>query len=468
MTEPVVLRGTFWIALLTVLRAISPPVIAVLSLRVLVELYGVRFDADFTMLAVLVAVLGTFLLQPPRNGPNRLMPRSGPFAVHIVVRWLLLLAVLFAIGYVVKASTEFARRVVLTWALVTPLLLILVGVALDELLRRGLLAASQTRRAVIAGFNETSRALAERLAKHPELCMSVAGFFDDRSATRLGVGNGAELLGGLSELPDFVRARGIDMIFISLPMRHIQRVVDLLDDLRDTTCSIYYLPDIVVFDLIQSRTLDILGMPAVAMCETPFYGYRGVMKRLTDLIVASLGLVILSPLMLVIAILVRTTSPGPAIFKQRRYGLDGREIMIYKFRTMTVAEDGDEIRQASKNDHRTTRVGRALRRTSLDELPQLINVLEGQMSLVGPRPHAVVHNEEYRKLIKGYMIRHKVLPGITGLAQINGCRGETASLEDMEARIRFDLDYLRNWSPLLDLRILCITALRLLRDEKAY
>jgi putative colanic acid biosynthesis UDP-glucose lipid carrier transferase len=251
-------------------------------------------------------------------------------------------------------------------------------------------------------------------------------------------------------------------------MRHIQRVVALLDDLKDTTCSIYYLPDIVVFDLIQSRTLDILGVPAVAMCETPFYGYRGVMKRLTDVVLGSLVLVGLSPLMVLIAIVVRVTSPGPVIFKQRRYGLDGREIMVYKFRTMTVAEDGAEIRQASKNDHRTTPIGRALRRYSLDELPQLINVLQGQMSLVGPRPHAVAHNEQYRKLIKGYMIRHKVLPGITGLAQINGCRGETTSLEAMEARIRFDLDYLRNWSPLLDLRILFVTALRLLRDEKAY
>lgn len=468
MTEPLVLRSAFWIALLTVLRAIAPPAVAVLVLLVVTQFFGERFDQAFTMLAVLAVVLGAFLLQAPRDVPQRLMPRRGPLAVHIVLRWLLMLAVLFAIGYVTRFSNEFPRRVVLTWAFVTPMLLVLVGVALDELLRRGLLAASQSRRVVIAGFNDTSRTLAERLSKNPELCMSVAGYFDDRSAQRLGVGNGPKLLGGLSDLPGFVRMHGIEVIFIALPMRHIQRVVDLLDALRDTTCSIYYLPDIVVFDLIQSRTLDILGIPAVAMCETPFYGYRGVMKRLTDLILASLVLVISLPLLLLIALLVRVSSPGPVIFKQRRYGLDGLEIMVYKFRTMTVAEDGGEIRQASKNDHRTTAIGRALRRYSLDELPQLINVLQGQMSLVGPRPHAVAHNEQYRKLIKGYMIRHKVLPGITGLAQINGCRGETASLADMEGRIKFDLDYLRHWSPLLDLRILCVTALRLLHDKKAY
>jgi putative colanic acid biosynthesis UDP-glucose lipid carrier transferase len=167
-------------------------------------------------------------------------------------------------------------------------------------------------------------------------------------------------------------------------------------------------------------------------------------------------------------VLVRLSSPGPVIFRQRRYGLDGREITVYKFRTMTVTEDGSEVRQASKSDSRVTPIGAWLRRSSIDEIPQFINVLQGRMSLVGPRPHAVVHNEQYRKLIKGYMVRHKVLPGITGLAQINGCRGETSNLEDMEERVRFDLDYLRHWSPMLDLKILVFTVLKLFRDDKAY
>jgi putative colanic acid biosynthesis UDP-glucose lipid carrier transferase len=156
------------------------------------------------------------------------------------------------------------------------------------------------------------------------------------------------------------------------------------------------------------------------------------------------------------------------IFKQRRYGLDGREIRVFKFRTMTVVEDGGSIRQATRDDARITRIGRVLRRYSIDELPQLFNVVMGNMSLVGPRPHAVAHNEEYRKLIKGYMMRHKVLPGITGLAQVNGCRGETAKLEEMKARIEFDLDYLRRWSPALDLKILVKTVFVLLGDRKAY
>jgi putative colanic acid biosynthesis UDP-glucose lipid carrier transferase len=170
----------------------------------------------------------------------------------------------------------------------------------------------------------------------------------------------------------------------------------------------------------------------------------------------------------IIAILVKISSPGPIIFKQRRYGLDGREIAVYKFRTMRVTEDGAKIRQASKSDSRITKIGSFLRRSSLDELPQVINVLQGRMSLVGPRPHAVAHNEEYRKLIKGYMVRHKVLPGITGLAQVNGCRGETAQLEDMQARVNYDLDYLRYWTPMLDIKILLLTAVKVFRDDKAY
>jgi putative colanic acid biosynthesis UDP-glucose lipid carrier transferase len=244
--------------------------------------------------------------------------------------------------------------------------------------------------------------------------------------------------------------------------------MNLLDDLRDTTASIYYVPDIFVFDLIQARSGEIHGIPVVAMCETPFYGYRGVAKRLTD-IVLSMGILLSTlPLFVLVAILVKISSPGPIIFKQRRYGLDGHEIAVYKFRTMRVTEDGAQIRQASKTDSRITPIGRFLRRSSLDEIPQLINVLQGRMSLVGPRPHAVAHNEEYRKLIKGYMVRHKVLPGITGLAQVNGCRGETSQLEEMQARVNYDLDYLRRWSPMLDIKILLMTVVKVFRDEKAY
>jgi putative colanic acid biosynthesis UDP-glucose lipid carrier transferase len=298
--------------------------------------------------------------------------------------------------------------------------------------------------------------------------MHVEGFFDDRSAERLGLSGRTRLLGTLPELVAHVKKQRIDVVFVALPVRHIRRVIQLLDELRDTTASVYYVPDIFAIDLIQARSGELFGIPVVALCETPFYGYRGVIKRIIDIALATTILIIAAPLLCVLAALVKTSSPGPIIFKQRRYGLDGREIIVYKFRSMTVLEDGERIVQASKQDARITPVGRFMRRYSLDELPQLVNVLQGHMSLVGPRPHAVAHNEEYRKLIKGYMIRHKVPPGITGLAQVNGCRGETARVEDMQARVDYDLEYLRRWSPLLDLKILVMTAIRLLRDEKAY
>jgi putative colanic acid biosysnthesis UDP-glucose lipid carrier transferase len=187
-----------------------------------------------------------------------------------------------------------------------------------------------------------------------------------------------------------------------------------------------------------------------------------------DLGLSVLALTMLAPLLILVAAGIRLTSPGPALFRQRRYGLDGQEIRVFKFRTMSVMEDGETIRQATPGDERITPLGRILRRYSIDELPQLINVIQGSMSLVGPRPHAVAHNEEYRKLIRGYMIRHKVLPGITGLAQVSGCRGETVRLEDMQARVRFDLEYLRHWTPLLDLKILIKTGFMLFRDRNAY
>ena len=295
-----------------------------------------------------------------------------------------------------------------------------------------------------------------------------AGPSSDRSVDRVEPMGDFQMLGRLKDLVGYVQAHKIDVIFVALPIRHIQRVMDLLDDLRDSTASIYFVPDVFVFDLIQSRTAEIMGIPVVALCETPFYGYRGVMKRVTDLSF-TLGIMVFAlPVMLVIAMLVKLTSPGPVIFQQPRYGLDGHEILVYKFRSMTVTEDGATVTQATKQDARITPIGRILRKYSLDELPQLFNVLEGRMSLVGPRPHAVAHNEQYRRLIKGYMLRHKVLPGITGLAQVNGCRGETAELEQMQARVNYDLDYLRHWTPSLDFKILVKTAQKLLHDSKAY
>jgi putative colanic acid biosynthesis UDP-glucose lipid carrier transferase len=219
---------------------------------------------------------------------------------------------------------------------------------------------------------------------------------------------------------------------------------------------------------MQARFNSVGGIPVVAACESPFSGVDSVVKNVSDFVLALFILVLLSPIMAGIALAVVLTSPGPAIFKQRRYGLNGEEITVYKFRSMRVREDGQNVVQAQKNDPRVTQIGAFLRKTSLDELPQFINVLQGRMSIVGPRPHAVAHNELYRKLIKGYMLRHKVRPGITGWAQVNGMRGETEVLEKMQGRIDHDLYYLQNWSIWFDLWIIIRTVWVVLRRDNAY
>jgi putative colanic acid biosynthesis UDP-glucose lipid carrier transferase len=470
MNDSILGRQSFTHFLVALAQGVMPAIISLANLIAITTwVRGTEFGQLYVALGAVSTALALLLLQPTRLGTSHFGVDRSTLVVSIVTRWIALLGILLAIGYATKYSEEYSRVVIFLWGITTPVLLVISELAFHRLSRSLQLAAGEIRTAVFAGCNEVSLQLAQRIAVADVLRIQVAGFFDDRGADRLGMGDQATLLGRLPEMAAYVKEKGVDMIFVSLPMRHVQRVIDLLDELRDTTASIYYLPDIFVYDLIQSRTGEVLGMPVITMCETPFYGYRGVVKRLTDVTIAATALLLLSPLLLFIALLVKLTSPGPVIFRQRRYGLDGAEITVYKFRSMTVTEDGDNIQQARRNDSRLTPIGGFLRRTSIDELPQLINVLQGRMSLVGPRPHAVAHNEQYRKLIKGYMIRHKVPPGITGWAQVNGCRGETAQLEEMQARVAYDIEYLRHWSVALDLRILWRTFLMLFRRErKAY
>jgi putative colanic acid biosynthesis UDP-glucose lipid carrier transferase len=466
MSEPVLIKRNFLIAFVVVLQTITPPLVATAALFIIAPLWGLILPA--AALAVTLTLVFLVLVRPPRTLLSQLSWQPLLITGGVVGRWLLLLAVLAIIGSATGAISTYPGHAILCWMLLTPVVLVLATLGVSRIMRRAILSAVSSRKVIFAGYNSTSLNIARTLSSNTALRLHVEGFFDDRAADRLQLEPDARLIGKLSDLAGYVRDCAIDVIYIALPIRHVQRVLDLLDDLRDTTSSIYFIPDIFVFDLIQARSGELNGFPVVAMCETPFYGYRGLVKRLIDIGVSICLLVLTSPLLLLIALLVKLSSAGPVLFRQRRYGLDGQEIVVYKFRTMTVTEDGEHVRQASATDHRITPIGRLLRRYSLDELPQFVNVLQGRMSVVGPRPHAVAHNELYRKLIKGYMVRHKVLPGITGLAQINGARGETAKLEEMEQRVRHDLDYLRRWSPLLDLKIVLLTARRIFRDEKAY
>ena len=413
----------------------------------------------------LILVLIVFSLTFPGNAPKHTTILA--LAREVLTSWLVVVGLLLLIGWATKTLNSFDLRVIGAWTIATPFVLFAVYLLIPVVLPRLLAAKGVQRTAVIAGEGHLGRELAQRIRANPFLGVRIVGYFEDRSPERIGAKTG-ETLGSLSQLAEYVKTHRIDLIYITLPMASQRRILTLLEELHDTTASIYFTPDIFLFDLIQARMDSIEGMPVVAVCETPFYGINSLIKRASDILLASVILTLVSPFMLAIAIGIKLTSPGPALFKQRRYGIDGREIVVYKFRTMTVLEDGNTITQATQNDRRVTRFGALLRRTSLDELPQFINVLQGCMSVVGPRPHAVAHNEMYRNLIRGYMIRHKVKPGITGLAQVSGLRGETDTLDKMKARIDCDLTYLRDWSLHLDLLIVVKTIFVVLKKQDAY
>ncbi len=387
--------------------------------------------------------------------------------LRVLTLWAIAVALVLAVADAIHQIREFPLLLFFTWLATGAPSLVLSHRLVD---RFGTLLArtgAHTRTAAIVGANAVGHELARQFRDHPEQRTTVAGFFDNRPPLRSGL-TPDQFLGPLENVGEVVKRRGIDVVFIALPMASQPRILRLLRELGDTTASIYFVPDIFISDLVQVQVSDVNGIPTLALCESPFDATNRLLKRLFDLIVASLIFVVALPVMALIAIAVKLDSPGPILFKQRRYGIDGREIVVYKFRSMTTLEDGERVPQVQRENPHVTRVGAMLRRLSLDELPQLFNVLQGRMSLVGPRPHAVAHNELYRHLIDGYMLRHKVLPGITGLAQIRGCRGETATVEAMRRRVRYDLTYLSNWSVQLDLYILFATLLYSWRDPASY
>jgi putative colanic acid biosynthesis UDP-glucose lipid carrier transferase len=390
--------------------------------------------------------------------------------VCALITWSFTLLIVVAVGYLTAHAGTFSRGAMLLWLISTPLLIALSR-TLFRLVQRLLRARGyNTRGVAIVGVNELGILLARNIEQSPELGLKLTGFYDDRPEDRTGevpeeVG---ARIGDVAELVEQARSGRVNLIYITFPMRAEERIGGVLERLSDSTASVYIVPDFFVYELLHSRWTSIGGLPAVSVFENPFYGVDGVMKRASDLVLGTLALALAGIPMLIIAALIKLTSPGPVFFRQRRYGLDGREILVWKFRSMRVCENGAKVTQAVKNDSRVTPLGAVLRKTSLDELPQLFNVLEGSMSLVGPRPHASAHNEQYRPLIHGYMLRHKVKPGITGLAQVSGWRGETDTLEKMERRVECDHRYIRDWSLWLDLRILLQTVLVVLSRKNAY
>ncbi len=384
--------------------------------------------------------------------------------------WLGVVLGILLLGFVFKKSADFSRLVMVTWIIATPITLTIWRGALH--LFAGLLRqyGLNTRRVAIVGARDLGVQLADTLINAPWMGLTPIGFFDDRGAARnpLNTSDPVKHIGNLNQLLRWARDGKIDVIYITLPMRAEKRIQELIAQLSDTTVSVYLIPDFFMFDLMNASWTNIGELPCVSIYESPFYGVDGVIKRIEDIVLSSLILIVAAIPMLIIAAGIKLTSRGPVLFKQLRYGLQGQPIEVWKFRSMCVQENGDHIPQATRSDPRVTRFGAFLRRTSLDELPQFINVLQGRMSIVGPRPHAVAHNEQYRKLINGYMLRHKVKPGITGWAQVNGLRGETETVAKMAQRVEHDLAYIRNWSLTLDLKIIAKTAVKIFTDRNAY
>ena len=468
-TSPTPCIHTHWSFCETVYRLIDVAAI-LLGLVLSVRLQIGSLD-EFYLLAGAAAVILYYLLCEItgmyRNWRGVSTERE---VLCATVTWVATILALLALATVTRYAVWVDRSFVLVWSLLSLTTLVVSRIGVRTVLCALRSRGYNSRGFAVVGINKLGAELASRIQNAPELGLKLKGFYDDRQEKRLP--SLPRELGGkqgtIDELLAAARAREVNMVFITFPMRAEQRIKSVLDKLGDTTASVYIVPDFFVFELLHSRWTNIRGLPAVSVFENPFYGIGGILKRFIDVGLATLTLCAVAIPMVVIGVLVKLSSPGPIFFRQKRYGLDGREIMVWKFRTMTVCENGERFTQATQHDERVTRIGSMLRKTSLDELPQLFNVLENSMSLVGPRPHATLQNEEYRSLIQGYMLRHKVKPGMTGLAQVNGWRGETDTLEKMERRIECDHRYIREWSLFMDVRILFRTVFVVFSRQNAY
>lgn len=441
----------------------------------------------FPLTASLLFFAWMLLLRQDLDGPHFLVALLGAIAagelcstehpsltpapsefLRLAAKWLAFVVVIWGGIELAQLRAELNIHVLIGVALSTPPVLWMVSLGVRRMGMRGHLRINARRKAVVIGMTDIGTRWEERLESENRGEVQIVGYFDDRQSERLPHDHLGKLKGNMADAPGFVREQDVRVVYVALPMSRQPRIVDLLGALQDSTASVYFVLDVFAFNPVQAHLQSVGGIPLVAVRESPFSGPESLPKRTLDLLIAILALVGLAIPMLLIAVAVRISSPGPVIFKQKRYGLDGKSIMVFKFRTMTVTEDGDRsYQQVQRGDSRITPVGAFLRATSMDELPQLINVLFGTMSIVGPRPHAVAVNEQYRRLIPSYMLRHKVKPGITGLAQVNGYRGGD-DLPSMTKRIEYDLAYLQHWSLLLDLRIMYRTALMVLTDRNAF
>jgi len=432
--------------------------------------YSGEWNADSAWLALIAASLFALISQLNHLYRSwRVAPLHDELSV-IWRSWFSTLLIVVLVLYVFNGLFQLDKTIVLLWLIVTPMLLFATRIVARLGLRIGRRSGRNFRTAAVVGMNEIGHRVADRILFNRWMGVRLIGYFDERALNheRLTVDGPVPLIGNMNDLIDRASAGEIDIVYIALPMRAETRIKELIERLADTMVSVYFVADFAVFDFLHAQWETLSEMPVLRVIDSPFNGFNGFAKRLQDICLSSLILLILGIPMLIVAIAIRVTSPGPAIYRQLRHGLDGHEFTIYKFRTMTAEASSTEYKQAERGDPRVTCLGAFLRRTSIDELPQLINVLQGRMSMVGPRPHPLKLNDDHANLIQRFILRHKVRPGITGWAQINGLRGETETVDKMRSRVEYDLEYINNWSFWFDLRILILTVVRVWRDRNAF
>ena len=450
----------------------SLDILAIITLYPLAKIaYGQTQFTPLDLLALLLAVV-LFLVMANIFTLYRSW-RSSTLREEFQTLFITLISMilgLLLLAYASKTTSTFSRLAVGTWWALLPIVLMGSRIIIRAILRHFRQGGYNIRSVAIVGTGIASQRLAHEFETNEWMGIVVGGFFDDRQKPREDAGMNLDMTshGNFDDLMRGAKNNLYDEIYVALPMKAEELIKRLVKELADTSVPVHVVPDLFTFKLMNARTSHIGSIPIVSIYESPMDDLGAILKRLMDIVLSIIILVIIAIPMLIIALAIKLTSRGPILFKQRRYGQSGNEIEVWKFRSMSVTEDGDTIKQASKGDARITPLGAFLRRTSLDELPQFFNVLQGTMSIVGPRPHAVAHNELYRKSIDGYMLRHLVKPGITGWAQVNGWRGETDTDEKMQKRIEYDMEYLQNWSIFLDLKIIFMTIWKGFVNKNAY
>jgi putative colanic acid biosynthesis UDP-glucose lipid carrier transferase len=410
-----------------------------------------------------------FLLFPQLElyGSWRGRPMPDMF-LRVAGSWGLVLLIGLFFSFLVHHVGNVSRLWMFYWYAIGVALLALYRLAVYYSLRSLRAKGLNNKRVLIVGYGSTGQEIHRRALQQDWTGYDVKGVYGDDADAAKTLDPSIVRLNSFQEVHDFVVANHLHEIWITLPLMDSPKLQELQYLLRNTLVDIRWVPDVLGLQMLSSKVSNFLGLPVVDLNQPISSGLNGIFKDIFDKVFAIVALILLAPLFFVIAACIKATSPGPVFFKQPRLGLNGRKFNVYKFRTMVVHQEHGTVTQARKGDPRITSIGGFLRRTSLDELPQFINVLLGDMSVVGPRPHALQHNEIYKDLLEMYMLRHRVKPGITGWAQIHGHRGETDTVDKMAARVQFDLHYIQNWSLWMDMRIIVWTAFKGWTGKNAY